>query len=519
MIHNEFLFRGNDIILNLIGLFKEIKKNTDIKINIKRSNKIRENITLENLYTNIQKTYFHSDATPQQDALELLEFYFNNIIFSFNNSINLLIYHDQNIGNSQYEYFLNNINLPFYELFIRIIYEKKCKSEEYIFEKDIQFELFKTFVCVNDIKINLDTTIESNHNKKCPPFIRGDDIINTQITTSHKANKYLLIKVLREYSQVYKKGKKIRKKVLIIQEGEIIPEMSTLFFGNINYNIINQDAKTGVITLEHIEDKTRKTINESDITRPDSNYKFKNDFISTNSEYINGILYFTDDNEVKKKWSDISEIDKSTYDVSDIERKCNMIMLDKDTYFEDIDTERIYPLNYINQHTDIYHTNPLVNYDSDILNFNDNINNDEQIYESIGCICKSGSGLGGHYWYFHKINRTWYIFNDDDVPIIKTPDTKHIILILYRRKDADYKIPIYENVNDMKLDILKQIKDNVMTYDNVLPDNLYKDDKLKGDIKRLLYYTSIGESDKSSINKKLLDINKKFKEKINLILK
>lgn len=105
-------------------------------------------------------------------------------------------------------------------------------------------------------------------------------------------------------------------------------------------------------------------------------------------------------------------------------------------------------------------------------------------YEMIGTICKSGSVGGGHYWYYHKINNIWYEFNDSTVSI-EEPSNENMILCLFRRIGADYKINIYKDINDIELNLLNYLKtyknttlvsneDKIKEYINIMKNISYK---------------------------------------------
>lgn len=416
----------------------------------------------------------NSIYTKQEDASELFLFYLSNgsnniniidnIIFS--NYDEIIMYNSSNSRYAtNYEYMINKINIPFFDFYTKTIEIKFCENDKKMsniitYELSIQYK--------GKFEINLEDIIEKVHLEYCKNKADDTNNINTTKITRYIPDKYLLINIGREYSQVFK-----RKRIIRNIEKEPPKDLETTY-----------DDELDIITFKY---NGQDQIWDED-----------------NEEYI----------------------DK--FELNIVEVYCEMREHNTDNWFIDPDTGEVFLASNIDQiKPKLYVTKRLVNYspisnydttkNEMIINYNDGTNKIK--YNLIGTICKSGGVEEGHYWYHHKINNIWYQYNDSSLTPNSPPNTENMLIVLFRREGDDYTIPIYDNVSDLKLHFLQQIKKNVMTYDNELSDDLSKTDKLKEDIKRLLYYSNKHGSNTTQIDEELLKINKEFKTKINSILK
>ena len=442
----------------LSGLIDYKKSQIDIEdLNIDRIdyNTIFERI--KDHYKRVRKDIYDN----QQAASELLNMYLGNDNVGIIDSIitkyfdEIIIYNKNPLARFALnnEFLINKINLPFYDIYIKQIEMKKCKNG-LIFNNKIIYE--STISFKEKFKITLDDIIDEVNHKDCGA---GEDV-NTIRRTKYVPNKYIIINVGREYEQVYK----------------------------IVYKVIKIETDT---------EKEKE--------------------LETSFDWISRKLSFKDQGK-EKDWDSKSK----EYRFEQTEEKCEMFTDGTDTKFRDSKTGvedlitnlYIYDGLYIKKQE--VNDTPIENYNTVkkemIINYNNGRENIE--YELVGTVCKWGEVGGGHYWYHHKINNIWYEFNDAVLRESYPPDPKYMLILLFRKIGASYTIPIYQSLEDMKLHILQQISKNIMTYDNELSDDLSKISKLKGDIERLLYYSSsIGKNTK--LDSTLQEIRNKLKQKIN----
>lgn len=205
IIAHKYLFINNNIIFNLIQLFKKMKegKKIDTEDNITSSK------TLRQLYDDIQLNYFNS-GNSQQDAGELLMYLINGSLNNNEDSItkslnNQVIINNKNINDDKYfqEY---NINLPLYDFIIKSKTNKKCINNKPLIKNDeiVTYSAFITSEFINNKNLSLQDTNSVLENVKDQCI--GSDFMNETIRYFPK--KYVIIQVRREY---YDKVNKITK--------------------------------------------------------------------------------------------------------------------------------------------------------------------------------------------------------------------------------------------------------------------------------------------------------------------
>jgi ubiquitin carboxyl-terminal hydrolase 2/21 len=192
---------------------------------------------------------------------------------------------------------------------------------------------------------------------------------------------------------------------------------------------------------------------------------------------------------------------------------------------------------FINTNPDPTGPPNIIKLDNLIENFNIKSNNDNFIildkynnkYNLIGGICHGGSTTGGHYWYKHKINNEWKIFNDGSPIIDSLPDSNELYVLLFKKYN---EIPLYLNIklNDdllktLNLTILQNTDMFMNTFDT---DRYYRYDnqeKINFYIKLMTYYVSIYNKKRkinfyysSEYDSYLINIRNKLIKKIKPLL-
>jgi ubiquitin C-terminal hydrolase len=205
LIAHKYLFKGNNIILNLINLFEKMKNGSLIT-----RTEIIDKGTKKNLrefYYDIQQFYFNNGRKGvEEDAGELLWSYMNGkdkYRFSINQTINdsnILINKNESSSGNNLEfndyYYKYNIDLPIYDFMVIKNKSYECKNGKTtkIREETNEFMNFITIDYDSKKSINIDTYTEEVERSG---YCQDDNKMTKNV--KYICKKYLIIFIKREF--------------------------------------------------------------------------------------------------------------------------------------------------------------------------------------------------------------------------------------------------------------------------------------------------------------------------------
>ena len=141
------------------------------------------------------------------------------------------------------------------------------------------------------------------------------------------------------------------------------------------------------------------------------------EFISNDNIYLNDILkqFLKKKNSDKTKYCSFCGIQNYYYRKTHIYSSPPLLLL----FFNRVVDDKYYYNNII--------------YDEK-LNMKDFMISKENNYELIGLIEHIGNAEQGHYMAICKNNSSWYKYNDEDYNVIHNIQSRHTIILLYKRK-------------------------------------------------------------------------------------